>query len=288
VGDQGRLCIVGFAGSSLPVTPGAYDTSYNGDVADGFVMKLDASANIVFATYLGSPYWDWLSDVALDSSGRVFVIGYGGTGFPTTPGTFRARPGVMISVLDPSGSSLLYSTSIGYKGSSEQEESITVDALGTVYATGAAVGNFAITPNAFDTTLGGVRDAFVTKMRPGPILSFVGTPAPGQPVHYEVHWAASVETGNTALVTLSVSGTQGIPLPGGQVLPLTFDSATLLGIQLNALLQGTIDSLGAARTPDVLFPPAQPGLHVYSAAATWDPAIPRVVSVTPAIDFVTQ
>ncbi len=289
-----QACVVGSTSSSdFPVTPGAFDGSHNGQ-ADGFVTKINAAGSgLVFSTFLGGTQVERIEGIAL-APGTDDLIVAGSTrssDFPTTPGAFQtstANNGV-VAVLDSSGSSLLYSTALG-GGGFEEIDSMAVDATGTVHVTGETKSpDYPVTSGAFDSTLGGASDAFVTQLRPGPVLRFLGTPAAGQTVQYVLEAAASVETGNLALVLLSCSGTGSTPLPGGAVLPLTFDACTQLGIQLGAILQGTIDASGQAATPQAAFPSARAGIRVTSAASTWNLSGGTFVrSVTPAIEFVTQ
>ncbi|MEQ8765623.1 MAG: SBBP repeat-containing protein [Planctomycetota bacterium] len=292
VDDQGRAVICGYTSSpDLAVTPGSYDTVYSGqNGADGFIAQLSATgAALVFATYLGGGGTSLQSIDLEPGTGRVLVGGSGVNDFPTTPGAFDEdayRDGV-VALLDATGSSLLYATGLG--GSAfDTIYSLAFNPLGFVSVAGLTTSSdFPITPGAFDQTAN-PDDAFVTALRPGPILSFHGAPSSGQSVHYEIDWAASAETGNLAQVFLSCSGTSGVQLPGKVILPLTVDNCTRLGIFLASILQGTIDTTGHAASPVTAFPAVQPGITVYSAASTWDVAHPRALSVTPPITYVTQ
>src|SRR5713226_7889736 len=61
--------------ASFPVTSGAFDTSYKGNV-DGFVAKLDASGALLWATYLGGSGENELKALAVDPAGNVYVTGF--------------------------------------------------------------------------------------------------------------------------------------------------------------------------------------------------------------------
>jgi hypothetical protein len=100
------------------------------------------------------------------------VTGYTfSTDFPTTPGAFQSTfPGgginVFVTKLDPTGSAPLYSTYLGGNGE-EEGIGIAVDSSSNAYVTGYTTStNFPTTPGAFQATLGGGRDAFVTKFNP--------------------------------------------------------------------------------------------------------------------------
>ena len=82
------------------------DTEWND--SDALVMKIDASGEIVWVEYFGGSGWDYFTDIAMDSSGEIFVVG----GTRSSDGDFVQRPvnGVqgeadaVIAHVDPGGS----------------------------------------------------------------------------------------------------------------------------------------------------------------------------------------
>ena len=89
--------------------------------------------------------------------------------FPTTMGAFQPSLGgsldAFVAKLNPSGSSLLYSTYLG--GSDAEGGGIAVDAAGSAYVTGVTfLGDFPTTAGAFQTSFGGGFDTFVAKLNP--------------------------------------------------------------------------------------------------------------------------
>jgi hypothetical protein len=76
--------------STFPTTPGAFDTSYNSAIRDGFVTKLNPSGTaLVYSTYLGGVDDNECLGIAVDSSGNAYITGYTFSwDFPTTPGVF--------------------------------------------------------------------------------------------------------------------------------------------------------------------------------------------------------
>src|SRR5207244_10727241 len=109
--------------------------------------------------------------IAVDAAGNAYVTGNANsTNFPTTTGAFRnglvGFADAFVAKLDPTGSTLLYSTYLG--GSNFNDATgIAVDAAGNAYVTGSTLSiDFPTTTGAFQPTFGGDCDAFVTRLNP--------------------------------------------------------------------------------------------------------------------------
>lgn len=172
VDAAGAVYVAGSTQSDdFPISPGAFDASRDG-LRDAFVTKLDPTfGSIAYSTLLGGSGVESAVAVAVDPTGNAFVTGEtSGAGFPTTAGAFdtshNGGADAFVAKVNPTGSSLLYSTFLG--GSSDESGlGIAIDPTGTAYVTGrTASAVFPTTAGAFDTTLGGTRDAFVTKLAP--------------------------------------------------------------------------------------------------------------------------
>ncbi|MEQ8764227.1 MAG: hypothetical protein RL885_09890 [Planctomycetota bacterium] len=125
-----------------------------------------------------------------------------------------------------------------------------------------------------------------TYLRDAIRLELDGTPAAGNPVHFEVSGATG-EAGNLALVLLSCTGIDAFALPnGGETLYLTPDSCTSLALSAGFLFQGVVDAGGLANTPTVAFPSITPGLTIHAAAITIN--APDFESLTSPITFQSQ
>jgi hypothetical protein len=176
VDSAGSAYVTGSTNSSeFPTTPGAFDTT-RGGFEDAFVTKLEASgAALAYSTYLGgsNPLTaaDVGSGIAVDGAGSAYVTGWTkSSDFPTTPGAFDTAhsggsdPDAFVTKLEASGAALAYSTYLGGAGG-DFGEGIAVDSVGSAYVIGVTQSSdFPTTPGAFDTTLGGDFDAFVTKL----------------------------------------------------------------------------------------------------------------------------
>ncbi len=105
----------------------------------------------------------------LDSSNNAYVCGQTySADFPITAGafqtTFAGAGDAFVTKLNSSGSALLYSTYLGGSGT-EDGLDIALDASNNAYVTGGTGSvDFPTTAGAFQTTLGGADDAFVTML----------------------------------------------------------------------------------------------------------------------------
>jgi hypothetical protein len=135
VGDDGQVYVTGYTESwwneDFPTTPGALQTvcgrqkalgPFNNCDPDGFLMILDQTGDVTYATYLGGKSSDDVNAIALDSAGNIWLAGDTfSTDFPTTPGALRAAciPDEVsescaysgfVTKLAPDGRSILHST----------------------------------------------------------------------------------------------------------------------------------------------------------------------------------
>src|SRR5215208_6646147 len=167
---EGRVYVTGRTESpNYPTTPGAFDTTFNGN-RDAFVTKLNASGSaLVYSTFLGGSDLDQGESIAVDREGRVYVTGLTQSAdFPTTLGafdrTFNGPNDAFVTKLNASGSALAYSTFLG--GSDiDLGGDIAVSGRGSAYVTGfTGSADYPTTSGAFDTSYNGSIDAFVTKL----------------------------------------------------------------------------------------------------------------------------
>jgi hypothetical protein len=137
---------------------------------EAFVSKLNPNGSaLVYSTYLGGNKDDTGRGVAVDSAGNAYVTGQTSSEpFPLAAAfqtTLRGTADAFVTVLNPAGTALVYSTFLGGDGS-ETANGIATDGGGNAYVTGSTVStNFPIA-NAFQSSLaGGIfnGDAFATK-----------------------------------------------------------------------------------------------------------------------------
>ena len=109
VDSSGYFYLAGTTGSNqLPVTPGAFQTTYYGNPnpgfgtsTRGFVAKFNpvsSGAALVYTTYLGGfdktvvSYQDVISGIAADAAGNAYVSGNASYDFPATAGANNSTP----------------------------------------------------------------------------------------------------------------------------------------------------------------------------------------------------
>ncbi len=126
---------------------------------------------VQWSTYLGGSDRDLLYGLAVDAAGDVYVTGTTySTDYPITKGSFQTKLAgnldSYVSKISSDGSTLLYSTFIGGKGS-DMGTMVAVDASGDAYLTGqTASKDFPVTKGAFQTRLAGATNAYIAELNP--------------------------------------------------------------------------------------------------------------------------
>jgi len=167
---SGSAYITGYTQSAnFPTTAGAFQTTFGGR-QDAFVTKLNTTGSaLAYSTYLGGSDYDDGRGIALDSSGSAYVTGSTySANFPITTGAYQMTSGgrqdAFVTKLNAVGGGPTYSTYLG-GSSSEEGDGIAVDSSGSAYVTGSTYSaNFPTTMGAFQTTISGYTDAFVSKL----------------------------------------------------------------------------------------------------------------------------
>jgi len=183
VDAAGNAYVAGYTYSSkFPITPGAFDTSYNGN-GDTFVTKMNPTGTgLVYSTFLGDNGGSGYA-IAVDAAGNAYVTG----------------SGVYVTKVNSIGTELVYSILLGGSGDYNVGKAIAVDTVGNAYVVGGTdSSDFPTTPSAFDTSYNGSYEAFVTKVNPtgtGLVYStFLGGSG------YDVGYAIAVDAAGNAYV----------------------------------------------------------------------------------------
>lgn len=173
----GNVYVAGRTDSTnLPVSANAFQRTMRSTRlwGEGFVAKLSAAGQLVYATYLGGNEFDQVLGLAVDGAGKAYVTGETfSDDFPTTAGVLRGTPcagfntDAFVSKFNADGSALEYSTLIC--GSlADRALAIAVDSAGNAYVAGETTSaDFPVTSGAVQGAPRGVyEDAFVVKLNP--------------------------------------------------------------------------------------------------------------------------
>ncbi|MEZ6014437.1 MAG: hypothetical protein R3F49_04935 [Planctomycetota bacterium] len=167
---SGRIIVAGTSrsiGWSLPGVGAPF--SLNNGGFDSYVAVLDPSANgaaqVVWWTFFGGSLNDWIWDIDTNAAGQVFVAGDTlSPDFPVTAGAFQAAHlgdyDGYITVLDPATGTLVHSTYFGGSGWDTAQRIIVEGSSLVTIGGGTESPDLATSAGAFDSTLGGNRDAY--------------------------------------------------------------------------------------------------------------------------------
>ncbi|HEV2756575.1 MAG TPA: SBBP repeat-containing protein [Actinomycetota bacterium] len=212
--------------------------------ANAFVSKLSPDgSDLVFSTVLGGRGVDGASDVEVDASGRVYLVGNTrSVDFPVTAGAFDTSIGKQdrtdedgfVVRLGPNGESIEYAT---FLGGEDGDELSALEPLedGSVYVTGSGSIGYPVTDDAFD---------------PGPVFSDRSS-----------RWARLDPFGDTVVTHLDATGSELVYSThlGGTSYELARD------VEIDGehvVVAGYAESANFPTTPDALRMSAdEPGSH---------------------------
>jgi hypothetical protein len=150
-GGSGAAYVTGVTYSSdFPTTPGAFDTTHNGN-HDAFMAKLNATGSaLAYAAFLGGSGDDIGYGIAIDGSGAAYITGHtNSSDFPTTPGafdtTFNGGYDAFVVKLAVGGGNTLFISGRVTDGSSNPISGVAVSAGAGGSATTDANGYYTIT-----------------------------------------------------------------------------------------------------------------------------------------------
>jgi hypothetical protein len=165
--DNDNTYLVGSTGSSDFPVINAHQSKKGGRY-DGFLVKLDASGQPLFSTYIGGSSRDHTTGPTLDANGNIFVAG--GTesiDFEVTSKAYDityngGKSDAFLQAYNPSGQ-LIYSTFLG-GGDFDGARNVAVDANGNpILVGGTKSSNFPTTADAHARFLSGGTDGYITK-----------------------------------------------------------------------------------------------------------------------------
>lgn len=222
----GNAIITGTTKSSdLPITPGAYQTTRKSTV-DAFVARFNVSAGtLLWATFLGGSQMEFPYSIYVSkSTDNVILCGVTKSNdFPLLnelPGqsSLKNASDAFITIFNPTGN-CIFST---YYGGNNDDEGTAVmeDGAGNIFMTGYTHStDLPQTTTAFQPTLAGGVDGFLTKIAISPIsvinhTTYYGTTGDDIPTDLTIDKNNNVViTGQTGSAGLPVTATTFQPVP---------------------------------------------------------------------------
>lgn len=165
VDDFGNAYVTGTTASiDFPIALPAMFGRIPNSSFDVFVAKVNAGGTgFVYSTYFGGAGSQNATDIAVDKDGNAFIVGYtNATNLPVSANAAQATYGggnqdAFATIINPSGSSLIYSTYLGGAGD-DHGFSIALDTSGNAFVTGSTTssiaGAAANSPGMFRTSAG--------------------------------------------------------------------------------------------------------------------------------------
>ncbi|MBN2229060.1 MAG: SBBP repeat-containing protein [Candidatus Thorarchaeota archaeon] len=172
--EDGYAYITGTTASNNYPTANAYDSTYNTN-NDIFLTKLSTSgASLVYSTYIGGTSSDVGLGLAVEDDYAYVTGTTSSTNYPTVSAydsTHNGGSDVFITKFATNGMSLAYSTFIG---GTDSDSAYGLDVEdGFAYVTGFTYSSNYPVANAFQESIGGSSDSFVTKLSTnGQILNY--------------------------------------------------------------------------------------------------------------------
>jgi hypothetical protein len=188
VDQNNNICIVGQTESNdnSLTTQNCHQSIFNGGISDGFMSMFDENGNRLWSTYIGGEGYDLIGSICKDNQNNFFLSGFTSTEILTN--TIASLNGFQTSLSGQTDALLMKFDNSGnriwgtYYGSPATENSfigysgypVECDQEGNVYIGGAVSNPFndpsvAIilsSPNAHQTSFGGISDAFLAKFNP--------------------------------------------------------------------------------------------------------------------------
>lgn len=232
--DSNRnIYVVGVTASSdFPIKNG-FDSTFNGGSADAFVAKFSSGgASLTYSTFLGGTLEDAAYGIAVKGTNAYVVGRTNSSNFPRQSMYQDVYGGgrfdVFVTKLSSAGSSLVYSTFLGGDGN-DSGWGIAVGSDGKAYVVGNTDSSNFPTINAYQSTMAGVKDAFITCFSStGTILTYstyLGGSEADMAAHVEVNQMGNAYmVGSTMSSNFPVKNSNTVYVGGYDTFTTMFDS----------------------------------------------------------------
>jgi hypothetical protein len=166
--DNAYAIVTGYTLSSNFPIQNAYDSSKS-SFEDIFVTRISRfGTSLDYSTFLGHSGHDFGQDIVVTTSGEAIITGYSNsTHYPYLlgySGTLSGGYDAVLTKLNSAGDELVFSTYLGGSGN-DKCYGLDMNSSGQFFLTGTTDStNFPTTEGAFDETINGGTDIFVTKL----------------------------------------------------------------------------------------------------------------------------
>jgi hypothetical protein len=173
VDDAEHAYVAGFTVSFDFPTKNSFHGSHPSSLQAAFVTKFSADgSSLIYSTYLGGSDNSPATAIAVDAQGHAYVTGFTfASDFPIknayqkTQKNLKGFANAFVTKFAIDGGSLIYSTYLGRNGKfGDSASGIAVDRHGNTYVTGSTSSSDFPIKDAFQKTLKGPLNAFVTKL----------------------------------------------------------------------------------------------------------------------------
>jgi hypothetical protein len=208
LGPSGDIYVAGFTDSLDFPLKNSFQPVLGGTAGNGFVTRIKSDgSSILYSSYLGGADGrSQLDAIAVDGAGDVYVAGEGGSDFAivNSAQAYGGSSDAVVAKLTPDGSGLLFSTFVGGSGG-DIASGLTLDTAGRIAIVGqTASPDFPLSGNAFQTTLSGSTDAFITRIT----LPSASAPIFSSPKLIQLGESYAGQASASQVLTISNPGTQ--------------------------------------------------------------------------------
>ena len=171
--SNGNSYIIGRTYSNnFPITGGVIQERFSNEpyqpFYDVFVTKLNSTGSaLIYSTYLGGTAHDEGNSISIDDNGNAYLTGTtNSTNFPVTAGVYQNTNAGgydgFVCKINSNATAITYSSYIG-GSSDERPTKMYLDDGNIIICGNASSSNYPTSNGAFQTTLSGAPDGFVTK-----------------------------------------------------------------------------------------------------------------------------
>lgn len=275
VGEVKNTKLFAYQDETLPATPG-----HQISVLCSFIQNTDGSISfspgdydrtkpliidpLVYSTFLAGSYLDIAYSIAIDGDGNSYITGYTvSSNFPTKSGSYDVSfnggySDVFVTKFNSTASNLLYSTFIGGSGN-DNGQKIVLDNNGNAFICGYTTSaNFPTSATAYDISLSGDQDVFVTKLNANGSALLYSTYIGGNNTDYG--YGLSIDADGNAFIS---GGTYSINYPttagsfdpvfnsGGVDAYVTKLNSTGTALVYSTFIGGTAQDISNSITTDI-------------------------------------